>query len=291
LKHEAINEEQQATAALFALGALSQRESTSFDAHLREGCAVCESALAEFEIVTESLAVAVPEASPAPYLRDLLMARIEREAQDAPRRTGGSVVNFPERSIPADASKQMFWKAALPWALAASFLIAFVVSFVAWRMDRQEMNDLISSNQQEASSAVKDNLELREKLRRESTRTDELNQINAVLSSANWRVLTLAGQEPAPSASAKVYWDIKSNRWVVSADLPPAPPGKTYQLWFVTHDAKISAGLISPDQSGHGFAVVRIPSNVTRLAAAAITLEPEGGSPQPTMPIYALGKA
>jgi hypothetical protein len=290
LKHDAINEDQQATSALFALGALSQRESTSFDAHLREGCAVCGSALAEFEMVAESLAVAVPEASAAPYLRDLLMVRIEREAQEAPRRTGASVVNFPERST-ADASKHTFWKAALPWALAASFLIAFVVSFVVWRMDRQEMTALISSNEQEASSAVKDNLELREKLRRESMRTDELNQINAVLSSAKWRVLTLAGQDPAPSASAKVYWDIKSNRWVVSADLPPAPPGKTYQLWFVTHDAKISAGLISPDQNGHGYAVVRVPSNVTRLAAAAITLEPEGGSPQPTMPIYALGKA
>jgi len=182
------------------------------------------------------------------------------------------VIRFPEQADAAkqttDAASQPIWKTVLPWALAASFLIAFLVS-----------------------SAVKDNLELREKLKRESARTDELNQINAVLATGQWRLLMLAGQEPAPSASAKVYWDVKANRWVVSADLPPAPAGKTYQLWFVTPDAKISAGLINPDQNGHGFTVVRFPSNVTRLAAAAITLEPEGGSPQPTMPIYALGKA
>jgi anti-sigma-K factor RskA len=78
---------------------------------------------------------------------------------------------------------------------------------------------------------------------------------------------------------------------VVTADLPPAPEGKVYQLWFVTPDAKISAGLINLDKNGHGFTAVQFPPSVTQLAAAAITLEPEGGSEQPTMPIYALGSA
>jgi anti-sigma-K factor RskA len=87
-----------------------------------------------------------------------------------------------------------------------------------------------------------------------------------------------------------VYWDVQGNRWVVTADLPPAPEGKVYQLWFVTPNEKISAGLITPDKSGHGFIIVPFPSSITELAAAAITLEPQGGSQQPTMPIYALGK-
>jgi anti-sigma-K factor RskA len=103
-------------------------------------------------------------------------------------------------------------------------------------------------------------------------------------------MISLAGQEPAPEASAKIYWDVKGKRWVVTADLAPAPQGKVYQLWFVTPAAKISAGLINPNRAGHGFLVVSFPSNIARLAAAAITLEPEGGSQQPTMPIYALGK-
>ena len=80
------------------------------------------------------------------------------------------------------------------------------------------------------------------------------------------------------------------HRWVVTANLPAAPAGKVYQLWFVTPDSKISAGLISTDQNGHGFAAVPFPSSITQLDAAAITLEPEGGSEQPTMPIYLLGK-
>jgi len=72
---------------------------------------------------------------------------------------------------------------------------------------------------------------------------------------------------------------VQGNRWVVTADLPPAPEGKVYQVWFVTPTAKISAGLISPNNTGHGFTVVQFPPNVGTLAAAAITLEPEGGSP------------
>lgn len=295
MKHQAINEEHQALAALYALDALSQREAASFEGHLREGCSVCLAELEGFETVTASLASDGIEASPGPYLRDVLTARIEREAQDPPERTGASVIRFPEHSSArrsaADRGDQPLWKTVLPWALAASFLIALTVSFIAWRAERRELTGMVGSNQEEASSALKDNLELREKLKRESLRTDELNQINSVLASGQWRVLTLAGQEPAASASATVYWDVKGNRWVVSADLPPAPAGKAYQLWFVTPDAKISAGMINPDLNGHGFTVVRFPSNVTKLAAAAITLEPEGGSPQPTMPIYVLGKA
>ncbi len=296
MKHEDMSEEQQANAALYALGALSQRDAASFDAHLREGCEVCNSELDEFGKVTTALAFNVPEASPPHYLRDVLTARIEREAHDPPERTEAAVLDFRDRfELTRDQSAalgQPFWKTALPWALAASFLLASVVALIAWRLDRRDLKTQIGSNQQEASSALEDNTELREKLKRETARTEELNQINAVLASGQWRMLTLAGQGPAPSASAKVYWDTKANRGVVTAELPPAPAGRVYQLWFVTPDAKkISAGLIEPDQTGHGFAVVRVPSSVTKLAAAAITLEPEGGSAQPTMPIYVLGEA
>jgi anti-sigma-K factor RskA len=136
-----------------------------------------------------------------------------------------------------------------------------------------------------------DKAELKEQLAKETAKSTELAEINSVLNSPEVQTIELAGQEPAPDSSAKVYWDVQGARWVVTADLPPAPEGKVYQLWFVTPEAKISAGLISPDKNGHGFTVVQFPPSVTQLAAAAITLEPEGGSEQPTMPIYALGSA
>jgi anti-sigma-K factor RskA len=100
----------------------------------------------------------------------------------------------------------------------------------------------------------------------------------------------MEGQPPAPASSAEILWDTQNSRWIVSANLPPAPSGKTYQLWFVTPAAKISAGLIRTDPTGHGFEVLEVPRNIGKVAAAAITLEPAGGSEQPTMPIFTLGE-
>ncbi len=139
---------------------------------------------------------------------------------------------------------------------------------------------------------MRETAELRDKLNRESAREKELAQINAVLGSLQKSTIKLEGQEVAPSASANIYWDVAEKRWVVSADLPPAPEGKVYQLWVITsNDQKLSVGLIEPDNKGHDFTVFDMSSNVPDVAAAAITLEPKGGSEQPTMPIYALGKA
>jgi hypothetical protein len=174
----------------------------------------------------------------------------------------------------------------IPWAVAALFLLAFVLSFVAWRTERSTLRARINEDIQSSESAQIENVELKRQL---ETTSNELVQINSVLSLPSWQIIPLKGQDPAPASSATVYWDVQGNRWVVTADLPPAPEGKVYQLWFVTAEAKISAGLIRPDQNGHGFAILQYPPDIGQLAAAAITLEPEGGSEQPTMPIYAVG--
>src|SRR6185295_6663070 len=148
-----MTEEQQTSAALYAIGALSQSEANSFSAHLSEGCAACQAELNEFEKIVESLALGVPEASPASYLRDVLNARIEREAQNPPEREG-SVISFPERAsgwLARGSQPFAAWKTMLPWAIAASFFLAFAVSFVAWRMDRSDLTAQNGLRQQEAS--------------------------------------------------------------------------------------------------------------------------------------------
>ena len=131
---------------------------------------------------------------------------------------------------------------------------------------------------------------MREQLAGENARARELEQINSVLASPQRSVIAMAGLEVAPNASGNIYWDHQRNRWVVTANLPPAPAGKVYQLWMVTPEAKISAGMIEPDAHGHGFVVVDVPPTLSQVQAAAITLEPQGGSPQPTLPIYVMGK-
>ena len=293
MNHDRVTREGQETAALYALGALSQHEAHAFDVHLRDGCPACYAELEQFDQVVGALGTAAVPVGPPAYLRDLLTLRIEREASEAPP-ASPSVLPFPEKAGAIHRKPVLkalpFTSVLLPWAAAAALLIAFAYTFTTWRTERQSLRAALDQEKTQSSEALNENTILKQQLAKEGAVSAELAQINSVITSPQWRIIHLAGQGLAPDSSAVIYWDVKGNRWVVTADLPPAPEGKVYQVWFVTPTAKISAGLISPNKTGHGFTVVQFPSNVAPLAAAAITLEPEGGSQQPTMPIYALGK-
>lgn len=294
LRHDVPTEDSQESAALYALGALSQHEARAFEVHLRQGCEVCERELREFTAVVDALSAGTAEAAPSAYLRDLLGARIEKEAA-LPRSVTAAeaqVYRFPERAserVPATPTletRSTLWTGWLPWAVAACLLIACAYSLTNWRMEHRRLQTI--ADQQGVATRQMETL--LDQMAQQQALAIELQQINAVLSSPQHSVITMKGLEAAPDATAAIYWDRQQNRWVVSAGLPPAPAGKVYQLWMVTADAKISAALIEPNPRGHGFVVVDAPANVGQMQAAAITLEPQGGSPQPTMPIYVLGK-
>jgi anti-sigma-K factor RskA len=282
MNHETPNNEVRERAALYSLGALSQTEARAFEDHLATGCSPCADELAAFERTVGELGVAGPPIEPPDYLRDILLSRVDRE-QSAP----APVISFPEsrvpRSEPPELSKRSIWAA---WAVAAGLALMAVVSVVLWRQARNES----ASRSVELAYARDEIQQLRTQLDEEKETETELAQINSVLSSTGSRVVELKGLGPAASSSSKIYWDVAGKRWAVAINLPPPPPDKVYQLWFVTADAKISAGLISSNRNGHGFIVIDLPPRLGRLAAAAVTLEPEGGSAQPTMPILALAE-
>lgn len=280
-------------AALYALGALNQHEARAFDGHMQDGCAICEAEANEFERVVNVLGASVQPVIPPDYLRDVLVARITKEAQPmAMHRTAtAEVIPFPERARTtaplAPPKKTGPLRLLLPWAIAASLLIALAYSIIAWRNDHIALQ--IAKGQSDDATVLKENTALKEQLGLESARAHELTEINSVLKSPQKKVVTLVGQPVAPSSSATVYWDMQNRRWVVTADLPPAPAGKIYQLWFIKGSTKTSAGLIPADANGHGFTVVNVPIDI-EIETVAITLEPQGGSQQPTSEIYAMVK-
>jgi anti-sigma-K factor RskA len=311
LKYEKSTEEKQEQAALYALGSLSLHEARAFEHQLSESDSRVGEDLESFEKVVEALGYLAESVAPPSYLLDVLSLRIQKEPQvpaistlsqriesshqpfQAIHNTGASlerplprttarVTPFPEAKARSKSSGLSF----IPWALAASFAIATIVGLWTWRTAKQE-NDALK-NQIAAVQSQTD--QLRNQLSQENEKVYELARINQAIRSPNSRTIELAGQEVAPTSTANIFWDTNGNQWVVAANLPPAPEGKVYQLWFVTADAKISAGLIKTDPKGHAFTVIDVPRDLTNLAAAAITLEPAGGSAQPTMPIYTVGK-
>ena len=74
-----------------------------------------------------------------------------------------------------------------------------------------------------------------------------------------------------------------------ATDLPPAPPGRVYQVWVVTAEAPVSAGLLAREPTGRATAVFRTPPDIGPPVAAAVTLEPEGGVRAPTGDEYLIG--
>lgn len=67
-------------------------------------------------------------------------------------------------------------------------------------------------------------------------------------------------------------------------DLPAAPSGKDYQAWTKESEGPVSAGLVHPDDDGDSRTLLSAGS----AEGAAISLEPAGGSEQPTTVLAAL---
>jgi anti-sigma-K factor RskA len=298
LKHETVTEEVQEKAALYALGAFSLMEARSFELHLEEGCTICRQEVARFEEVTSQLGLSAEMETPPAYLRDVLAARIQKEAQASGVVTPlhGAETRPPlhptarQEAATEPARRPSRWPLILPWAIAASLLIAGLVGFGLWQAERRNMRNLIARQEARLDQAADERAQLQGQLSLEMEKATQLAQINDVLNSPGVRVIALAGQPAAPQSSARIYWDTQKSRWVVTTDLPPAPEGKIYQLWFITPSKeKISAGLIRHSATGQGFAVIEVPRDLGELSQAAITLEPEGGSPQPTSAIYVAG--
>jgi anti-sigma-K factor RskA len=66
---------------------------------------------------------------------------------------------------------------------------------------------------------------------------------------------------------------------LMAEDMPPLPEGQTYQIWVIEDDTPEPSGLFEP-ADGPVAAVVESP--LEGADAVAVTVEPEGGSPQPT---------
>lgn len=104
------------------------------------------------------------------------------------------------------------------------------------------------------------------------------------------RVLRSSDAERYPvdagDANVELVRSVSENKAViVTRDMPAAPDGMVYQLWLQDEtDAMVSAGLMprGPDQT------VVLEGGAATAKGAGITVEPAGGSPQPTSDPIAL---
>ena len=97
--------------------------------------------------------------------------------------------------------------------------------------------------------------------------------------------LTAVDQGVSPAPVVQVLWVKDRSQWLVNAThLSPAPQGKNYQLWYVVNGQTTAANVFNTDQEGNAFFALDLPPEALRASQAIVTVEPEGGSAQPTAP-------
>jgi anti-sigma-K factor RskA len=104
------------------------------------------------------------------------------------------------------------------------------------------------------------------------------------------RVTLVAAKTPPQPQGKAIYVRDRASLIFLASNLQALPPQKAYELWLIpTSGAPIPAGVFKPD--AHGSAAVvepPLPPGV-QAKAFAITVEPEGGSSAPTLPVVMVG--
>jgi anti-sigma-K factor RskA len=256
-------------ASLLPLGTLSPEEEQRVEEHLRGGCAECEQALRASAEVVDELAATVPPLEPSPGLR----ARLLAEAA-----AGGTVRPLP-------AGRRRFARIAYPLALAASVLAAIGLGLEARDLRRalESARTTIASLEERLGGESEERQRLARQLAAAETTL-------ADLTARATRTVALAGTGPAPEASARAYLDPESQRLVlVVYQLPPPPPGRSYQLWVISGGEPVSAGVFDVKPGGDTRYATTAAPPLEGPVTIAVTLEPEGGVPKPSGPMVLAG--
>ncbi len=114
-------------------------------------------------------------------------------------------------------------------------------------------------------------------------------EIARIFASSTAMMASLSGTDMAKGAYAMVFVEPDTRRGFFYANnLPALPAGKTYQLWVIT-DKPVSAGVFSLDRGRKGRVMLQRIPDVSKIKQFAVSMEPDGGRPQPTGSIYLAG--
>lgn len=273
-----------ASTGAYVLGALPPGEREAFDAHMA-GCAACAAETAALQPVVGLLSLSVPLVEPPAALRQRVVARAIGERPSTPPFASapfGPVSAAPRSARRVRAERLRGWTG---W-LAAAASLALAIGLWAYASSlRERLGDA------EAQLAVALD-RWRDSERRLDAATRDVGRARlslAVALAPDARAFALKGQAPAPRAEARAYLSRSRGLVVAASNLPPLAPGRTYQLWYLTAAAPVSAGLLQPDATGNAIvAVADVPGGIVPVGMA-VSLEPEGGVPSPTGAIYLVG--
>lgn len=269
-------------AALAAAGAATGTERAELD-HLAAEDPEVRQLVREMGDAAALMALALDE----PAAPDRVLESVRQRVRGRTPATGAPVVERErtgpvvpiERGRRGKPSPAMVAAVALPLAAAAAFALL-------WLRERGENED--AAENLAGLEKKLDEAERRERLAAGAMvaaekKLEQLRGSLEAMATPHLQLATVTGAAPE-KRTIKVLRDPENRRWVVMAfDLPPLPSDKDYQLWLMPDKGDpVPAGLLVPGPGNTQFGTIAIPSSVTNIKGAAISLEPKGGSPAPT---------
>ena len=170
------------------------------------------------------------------------------------------------------------------YRIAAAAAVLFLVSSLGLFFFNQNLETDLES-QKELVTQKETTIRLLE------TEVERKTELLAILEARDVDLILMDGLDVNPNGFGKVVWDKDNGQALLQvANIPAVPTAKEYQLWFVINNQPFSAGVFAVnDPTRDNFFKINELNQSATQGAFAITLEPEGGSPQPTGDMYMVG--
>ncbi|MEV5014419.1 anti-sigma factor [Streptomyces sp. NPDC053780] len=232
----------------YTLHALPPDEEADFENHLAS-CPACREEAAELA-ATVALLAAAEFRAPSPEVRRRVLAQIGTVRQE--RRVA------PDRDLEAAAlaaRRRRRGRRALGFALAVSVAAAAALGGIAWWQHSEA--DTARAEVHEARAGAE--------------------ALAGVLAASDATISTTTLSDGA--TASVVTSRAEGEAAFIAAGLPPLSGDQVYELWYARGDEHWPAGLL-PGTGGDLAHVMEGP--LRQATTVGITVEPAGGSPQPT---------
>lgn len=164
----------------------------------------------------------------------------------------------------------------LKYAVAASIIVALSAAVIAfnywnkWQDAENKLATIIAQNQDFAANYNSVNQQL-----------DDLKESVAIMNSSQYKRVIMYGTDNAPNALATIYWNESAQKVFLSIqNLMELSQDQQYQLWAIIDGNPVDAGIFDPSIESNLMKMKNIGSGA---AAFAITIEPRGGSENPSL--------
>lgn len=254
----------------YVLDALTDEEKEQVESYLAEH-PEARAQVQDLQSGASALPDSVQPVEPPRRVKEALMARVAIDAQ-VRERSSEPVTSSSAASrelAPRGLRFEDIFRLLSFGAATAAIIWAFVLNAQV----AQLQNQIAVLNQQIAVQA--------QSLDQIITSLPQSNQSDVI-------TVSLKGTEAQPRARGQLIADPNEQSAVlVISGLPPLEPGQTYQVWLIG-DAPVSAGLLTVDENGQSVLIVTSEESIGSFHSLGISIEPEGGSEQPTGEIVVL---